>query len=53
MIEDRDPAVFADAVIELFRDKTLYRDMSARAREFATGFDIKEYVDRLLELYRA
>jgi len=53
IIKDLDAEKFADTIIKLINDKALYSKMSVNAIEFARGYDIKIYVDRLLELYQS
>lgn len=43
---------FADRILEIWTDRQKYKEMSAFAQDFARQFDIKEYVNKLLELYR-
>lgn len=52
MVYEQNAELFADRILEIWNDKNLYCQMSAYAQEFARQFDIKPYVDRLLELYR-
>ena len=51
MVYEQDAEQFADRILEIWNDKQKYNEMSAFAQEFAKKYDIKEYVDRLLELY--
>lgn len=44
--------LFADKIIELIENKELYQSMSNYAVEFAKKYDIKEYVDNLLNIYK-
>ncbi len=53
MIDQQDPVLFADKIIELINNKELYAKMSLYAQEFAKKYDIKDYVDKLLKLYSA
>ena len=52
MLFEQDAEKFADKLVEVWENKTLYREMSAYAQEFAKGYDIKEYVDRLMGIYQ-
>jgi glycosyltransferase involved in cell wall biosynthesis len=52
MIYDQNPETFADAIVKTVHDKQVYRSMSDKAVAFAMKYDIKEYVDRLITLYR-
>lgn len=51
MVYEQNAEQFADRILEIWNDKQKYNEMSAFAQEFAKKYDIKEYVDRLLELY--
>ena len=51
IINEQIPSLFADAVLKIWNDKTLYDSMSAYAQDFAMNYDITEYVDRLVDLY--
>lgn len=52
MIYEQNTEQFADRILEIWNDKQKYCQMSAFAQEFAWQYDIKPYVDRLLELYK-
>ena len=52
MLFEPDGGKFADKILEIWGNESLYIEMSFFAKEFAEGYDIKEYVDRLLEIYR-
>lgn len=51
ILEDQDSSLFADAILKIWNDKELYGQMSEYAQEYAKKYDIKEYVDRLIEVY--
>ena len=51
MIYEQDAEQFADRILEIWNDKQKYCEMSAFAQEFAKQYDIKPYVDKLLDLY--
>ena len=53
MIYDQDPELFADRIIEIWNDKIKYREMSEFAQKFAKQYDMKNYVEQLLDLYRS
>jgi len=53
MLMEKDAEKFADKIVELWENKSLYREMVAFAQEFAKGYDIKEYIRRLILLYQA
>lgn len=52
MVYEQNAEQFADRILEIWNDKQKYCQMSAFAQDFARQFDIKPYVDRLLELYK-
>ncbi|MDW7695824.1 glycosyltransferase [Flammeovirgaceae bacterium SG7u.111] len=52
MVWERDPKQFAEKVSLLLKEKDLYASMSKNALAFSQQFGIKEYVDKLLELYK-
>ena len=51
MVYEQDAKQFADRILEIWNDKQKYQEMSVFAQEFAKQYDIKPYVDNLLELY--
>ncbi len=53
MVYKQNAEQFADRILEIWTDKLKYQEMSAFAQEFARQYDIKPYVDRLLELYKS
>ena len=53
MIYDQDPELFADRIIDIWNDKIKYREMSEFAQKFAKQYDMKNYVEQLLDLYRS
>ncbi len=52
MIWKRDPEEFAKKIIELLNTPDLYNSMSKNAIEFASGFDVKPYCEKLLKIYK-
>jgi glycosyltransferase involved in cell wall biosynthesis len=52
MIFGPDTVLFADKIRELVKADEIYTRMSLYAKEFAGKYDIKEYTDRLLEIYQ-
>lgn len=52
MVYEQNSELFADRILEIWNDKQKYNEMSAFAQEFAKKYDIKEYIDQLLELYK-
>lgn len=52
MLYEQNAEQFANRILEIWNDKQKYCEMSAFAQEFAKQYDIKEYVDKLLTLYK-
>ena len=52
ILEEQNPKLFADTILKVWNDKEQNGKMSAYAQEFAKRFDSKNYVDRLLEVYK-
>jgi len=52
LIEKNDPTVFAEKIVAIVANQTLYVSMSENAKDFAERYDIKNYVDRLLDIYK-
>lgn len=52
MLSEPDAEKFAGKILEVWQNEKLYSEMAAFAQEFAKGYDIKEYVDRLLIIYK-
>jgi glycosyltransferase involved in cell wall biosynthesis len=52
IIEKPDAKLFAEKIIDLINNPLLYSEISHYAQEFARQYDIKKYVDRLLEMYK-
>ena len=48
-----DVNLFAEKIIQLIEDKNLYQQMSVNSIDFARKYDIKEYVDKLLDFYKS
>jgi len=44
---------FVEAIIELFNDQKKYMEISSFAKEFSSQFDIKNYVEKLVHLYKS
>lgn len=53
MVYEQNAEQFADRILEIWNDKQKYQEMSGFAQKFARQYDIKPYVDRLLELYKS
>lgn len=52
MIYEQNDETFANTIVDIWNDKQKYQEMSAYAQEYAKGYDIKEYVEKLLALYQ-
>ncbi len=52
LIEEENVELFADKIMELIYNENTYRQMSENALEFSKRFDIANYIERLLELYK-
>ena len=52
MIYDQDPEKFAQKIIYLIENKDKYAEISNYCKEYAKQYDIKEYVNKLLVLYK-
>ena len=52
MIYDQDPEKFAQKIIFLVENKDKYIEVSNYCKEYAKQYDIKEYVNKLLVLYK-
>jgi glycosyltransferase involved in cell wall biosynthesis len=52
MIYDQDPEKFAQRIIYLIENKGKYAEISNYCKEYAKKYDIKEYVNKLLVLYK-
>lgn len=52
MLYEQNTEVFADRILEIWNDKQKYQQMSEFAQEYAKQYDIKTYVEKLLELYK-
>ncbi len=44
--------MFAEQIIELMNDSEKYKEISSFAKEFSLQFDIKNYCEKLVEIYR-
>ena len=53
IIKEQNAEVFANIIIELFRNNKLYNKISNAGNNTAKRHDIKEYVNKLLEIYKA
>ena len=52
MIYEQDASAFAKTISQIVKDEKVYSAMSKNAIDFAKKYDIKEYVKKLLLLYR-
>ncbi len=50
--KDATPSQFASKILAIIKNKNLYEEMSRFSRQYAARFDINEYVDKLLEIYK-
>jgi len=51
MVYEQNAKKFADKIIQLANDSILYEKISKYAKEFAQRYDIKEYVNKLIDIY--
>ena len=51
MIWQRDPVEFCDRIQQLTEDPTLYQNMSEYSIDFASNFDVGNYVEKLIRIY--
>jgi glycosyltransferase involved in cell wall biosynthesis len=51
MIDEQNAEWFADTIMKLYNDAERYVSMSEYARSYAAGFDIGQYIDKLIALY--
>jgi len=49
----QDAEQFADKILKLWTNTEKYKEMSIYAKQFAMQFDIKEYIDKLVNTYRS
>ena len=52
MVYEQNAEQFADRILEIWNDQQKYKEMSVFAQEFAQKYDIKEYADKLLSIYK-
>ena len=52
MLKERNANEFANKILTLIKSKELYSSQSKNAIEFSSGFDISEYVKKLIDYYR-
>ncbi|MDA9894028.1 glycosyltransferase [bacterium] len=51
LIEDQDPVKFGDIIIDLFQNKEKYKSISMNGFETCANYDIKIYINKLLNIY--
>lgn len=51
--DETNPRLFAEKIITLVNNQGRYSEMSANAIEYAKKYDIKNYVDKLLSIYKS
>lgn len=52
ILYNQNVANFTDKIIQLIENRELYQAMSSYAKEYAKKYDIKDYVDKLLDMYK-
>lgn len=52
MIYEQNPDLFVDAIVKLWQDKKKYQSISKYAQQYAKQYDIKNYVDKLMDIYK-
>jgi len=52
IFKKQEAELFAERIASLWLNKQLYQEMSANAQQFAKQYDIKEYVDTLIDIYK-
>ncbi|MCB9225865.1 MAG: glycosyltransferase [Chitinophagales bacterium] len=52
MLQEQDAILFANKIIELWKDRILMNQISVKANEFAKNYDITQYCTKLLTLYQ-
>jgi len=52
IFEEQNAEAFAERIASLWLNKQLYKKMSDFAQKFAKQYDIKEYVDKLIDIYK-
>ena len=53
ILDQPKPDEFAEKIIELYRDQQLYQHFQKKGVEFSQQFDIKNYVIKLLNIYKS
>lgn len=52
LINNPDVELFIDKIKQLWKNKNLYQEISKNAGDFAKAFDIQNYAEQLISLYR-
>ena len=52
LLQENEPAMFVSKIIDLMNDGEKYQLISEYARSFAENYDIKKYVEKLVEYYK-
>lgn len=52
MVNEQNPELFAEIIIQIISNNEFYQAMSKYANGYAKKYDIKEYVDKLIEIYQ-
>lgn len=52
IIKDQNVDEFVERILELHNNQKLYTEISTYAQQYAMQYDIKPYVDKLLEIYQ-
>jgi glycosyltransferase involved in cell wall biosynthesis len=51
IFQEENAEMFAEQIIELMNDSEKYKEISSFAKEFSQQFDIKNYCDKLVQIY--
>lgn len=51
LVKEQSPALFADRITQLINDRDLYLKISKNALDFSKQYDIKVYIEKLLDYY--
>ncbi len=52
LLQENDPTMFVSKIIDLINDHEKYQSISKYARTFAENYDIKKYVEKLVDYYK-
>ena len=52
LLQENDPAIFVSKIIDLINDAEKYQSISRYARIFAENYDIKKYIEKLVDYYK-